>query len=221
MSATGQSRRFSDVRVTSAHPPNVFSNSGFRCRALRDHHCRAHCSVLGLDLKSSDHDVVIAQVGPSCYRARRSWSGAAAPAPAHYAHARRPRRRRRRIEQVAVRQVVGRVGADGSIRTITILRRQGRRHRDPDRLQFTDAPSDAREQIRPGSHGGSVLFIQLVVPQLSVSASELRGVVSLAHDLSPSNQRGSSNRWWGHTGSTLCGAVYFNVLEDFSLSGSF
>ena len=64
-------------------------------------------------------------------------------------------------------------------------------------------------------------FIQLVVPQLSVSASELRGVVSLAHDLSPSNQRGSSNRWWGHTGSTLCGAVYFNVLEDFSLSGSF
>jgi hypothetical protein len=43
----------------------------------------------------------------------RSWSGAAAPAPAHYAHARRPRRRRRRIEQVAVRQVVGRVGADG------------------------------------------------------------------------------------------------------------
>jgi hypothetical protein len=31
----------------SALPPIVFSNSGFRCQALREHPCRAHCSLRG------------------------------------------------------------------------------------------------------------------------------------------------------------------------------
>ena len=30
-----------------------------------------------------------------------------------------------------------------------------------------------------------------------------------------------SNRWRRHTGSTLCGAVYFNLLEDLSFYGGF
>src|SRR5215468_900330 len=29
--------------LMSALVPKVFSNSGFRCQALRDHACRAHC----------------------------------------------------------------------------------------------------------------------------------------------------------------------------------
>jgi len=30
----------------------VFSNSGLRCQALRDHPCRAHCSLRGRGLPS-------------------------------------------------------------------------------------------------------------------------------------------------------------------------
>src|SRR5262245_22960912 len=33
--------------------PIVFSNSGFRCQALRDHPCRAHCSLRGRGLPSA------------------------------------------------------------------------------------------------------------------------------------------------------------------------
>src|SRR6266404_6348058 len=39
-----------DVHLRScyvAFVPIVFSNSGFRCQALRDHPCRAHCSLRG------------------------------------------------------------------------------------------------------------------------------------------------------------------------------
>jgi len=37
----------------SALLPIVFSNSGFRCQALRDHPCRAHCSLRGRGLPSA------------------------------------------------------------------------------------------------------------------------------------------------------------------------
>src|SRR5215831_12851146 len=33
--------------LMSALVPKVFSNSGFRCQALCDHACRAHCSLRG------------------------------------------------------------------------------------------------------------------------------------------------------------------------------
>ena len=36
-----------------ANVPIVFSNSGFRCQALRGHPCRAHCSLRGRGLPSA------------------------------------------------------------------------------------------------------------------------------------------------------------------------
>jgi hypothetical protein len=33
--------------------PIVFSNSGFRCQALHDHPCRAHCSLRGRGVPSA------------------------------------------------------------------------------------------------------------------------------------------------------------------------
>jgi hypothetical protein len=53
MSESGQSRRFHDVGDMSAHTPIVFPNSGFRCQALRDHPCRAHCSLRDRGLPSA------------------------------------------------------------------------------------------------------------------------------------------------------------------------
>jgi hypothetical protein len=39
--------------VTGEASDNRFSNSGFRCQALRDHPCRAHCSLRGRGLPSA------------------------------------------------------------------------------------------------------------------------------------------------------------------------
>jgi len=38
----------------SALSPIVFSNSGFQCQALRDHPCRAHCSLRGRGVPSHE-----------------------------------------------------------------------------------------------------------------------------------------------------------------------
>jgi hypothetical protein len=203
-----------------------------------------HCSVLGLDLKSSDHDVVIAQISQAA-----TGHGAPGQEPLHpLRHIMRTREGLGVAEDVSSRLPSARSSAGSALMVLlepspsafdfripsqppNFVRMQ---HEIP-RSEYGYAPEigDRSTWFAHAQGGllnmGSVCacldasghFIQLVVPQLSVSASELRGVVSLAHDLSPSNQRGSSNRWWGHTGSTLCGAVYFNVLEDFPLSGSF
>ena len=45
-----QLRRTHCEQKSSGLPPIVFSNSGFRCQAVRDNPCRAHCSLPGRGL---------------------------------------------------------------------------------------------------------------------------------------------------------------------------